>query len=48
MPCNLKMTGCGVKRIEIWDGGGGVVACLWGAFDLLVFEVNWGSFGALV
>ena len=38
---------CRAKRIESWEPGV-IVKGIVGTFDLLVFKVIWGSFGALV
>ncbi len=47
MASNSKMADRTAIWGEIWDSG--VVAkCIWGTFDLLVFNGIWGSFGALV
>ena len=45
MASNSEMASHGSKRSEIWDSGV-VVACIWGTFDLLVFNVILESFGA--
>ncbi len=49
MACNLRMASRTAKRSEIWDSEV-VVTCntYTGTFDLLVFVVILGSFGALV
>ncbi len=41
------MAGCRAKRTEIWDSGI-LVTHIWSTFDLVVFNVILGSFGALV
>ena len=47
MACNSKMAGRRANKSEIGDVGV-VDACIWGTFDLLVFRVILGSFGAIV
>ena len=44
------MNGRIAKWSEMWYSGGGgvVVTCIWGIFDLLVFNVILGSFSTLV
>ncbi len=46
-PCILKTAGRIAKRSEIWDSGK-IVTHIWSTFDLVVFKVFLGSFGALV
>ncbi len=45
MDCNSKTADRRAKQNEIWLSGV-IVICIWGIFDLLVF--NFGSFGALI
>ncbi len=47
MACNSKMAGRRAIRSEIWESGV-IVTRIWGTFDLLVFKVILGSFGAFV
>ncbi len=47
MACNSKTSAVIEKRSEIRNSMV-VVTCKWGTFDLLVFKVIQGSFGALI
>ena len=47
MACNLKTAGRRAKWSDIWDSMV-VVTLMCSAFDILVFEVIWGLFGAFV
>ncbi len=45
----LEMAHCGTKPGECCDPGGLLDhTCIWGNFDLVVFKVIWGAFGAVV
>ncbi len=47
MASNSEMASHGAKGSEIWDSGVVVACtCIWGTFDLLVFNVILESFGA--
>ena len=41
------MDGRIAKRTEIWNSGA-LTTHIWGAFDVVVFKVIWGSFGTFV
>ncbi len=45
---NSKSAGRKAKWDEIWETGIILFVCIWGSFDLLVFKVILGLFGALV
>ncbi len=45
MACNSNTPSCRVERIESWDSAV-VVICIWGTFNLSVFQVIWVSFSA--
>ncbi len=47
MGSNSKTAGCRVERVEIWESGV-LVEYIRGTFDLLVFNVIWGSLSAFV
>ncbi len=47
MVCHSKRAGCRAKWSENRDSGN-LLTHIWGTFDLVVFIVIWGSFGALV
>ncbi len=47
MACNSKTARRRAKRSEIWDSWI-LVTYIWGTYDMVVFKVILGSFGALV